>query len=75
MDSPERYAILVKYSPDDDWAPVWNFYFGFLPGWRKMPFGGCFTWNKAVKVRDHLRDTDYFNQIQYTIMPVIADPI
>ena len=71
--APERYMVLVKYSQVDGFVPVWNFYFGFLPGGRKMPNGGYFTWNKAIKVRDYLQYNDPFQP--YTIMPVIADPI
>ena len=69
MDAPERYAILVKYVQADDFVPVPS-------GWGKhgkTPDGGYFEWDKAVEVRDRMRQTDPVNE--YTIMPVIADPI
>ena len=67
--APERYCILVKPYQCDDFVPVPS-------GWGKhgkTPDGGYFEWDKAVEVRDRMRQTDPANE--YMIVPVIADPI
>ena len=66
MDAPERYAILVKPYQCDDFVPV-RF------SRNIMPEGGYFEWDKAVEVRDRMRQTYPVNE--YMIAPVIADPI
>jgi hypothetical protein len=66
MYAPERYAILVKYVQADDFVPV------RFPK-NIMPEGGYFEWDKAVEVRDRMRQTDPVNK--YMIAPVMADPI
>ena len=62
----ERYSILVKPYKSDEFAPV------RFP-LSKMPDGGYFEWDEAVKIRDRMRQTDPVNE--YMIAPVIADPI
>ena len=66
MEAPERYAILVKYVQADDFVPV------RFPK-NIMTEGGYFEWDKAVEVRDRMRQTYPVNE--YMIAPVIADPI
>ena len=66
MEAPERYAILVRYPKAQDFVPV-----VFLR--NVMPDGGYFEWDKAVEVRDRMRQTYPVNE--YMIAPVIADPI
>ena len=66
MEAPERYAILVKYSPDDDWAPTPS-------GFSTIPDGGYFEWDEAVELMARMRHDNPANE--YMIAPVIADPI
>ena len=62
----ERYAILVKYVQADDFVPV------RFPR-NIMTEGGYFEWDKAVEVRDRMRQT--YPVHEYMIAPVIAHPI
>ena len=71
-EAPERYMLVVKYPKARDFVPVWFPFEVWLPS-HEIPEGNYFEWDKAVEVRDRMRQTDPVNE--YTIMPVIADPI